>query len=524
MRFFVFLLFCCFSIHTFSQGKKIIIDSAKFNKIDEANYPGATIFLGDVKMIHEGAVLRCNRAFYYKESNIFKAIGNVRINQGDTIFQNSDYVDYDGNTKKIFSWGDVVLRDPKMTLKTDTLQFNREEKILIYDDYATIQDSASVLKSKNGKYFLNQKKFKATVNVTIDSEDSFIESERLDYYTNTGQSYLYGPSTITDKNDPNKIYTEKGAYNTRTDISHFIKNNKLYLNNQTIEADSIYYDKVRGFASAVKNIRIIDTVESFVARGNYAELFEAKDSLFLTDKAVAISVVELDSMFIHGDVIRVTGKPEERRIKTFYNVKIFKSDLQGKCDSLFTNQKKGITKMFVDPILWSKKSQITGDSIFLLSNKETEKLDSLKVLGNSFIIQQDSLDPKNYNQIKGKNMFGKFQDNELISMLVRGNAQAINYNRNNEGELETVTKQLCSNILFGFENSEIISIDCQIQSDGKTYPPSQFPEPEKKLKGFIWREPERPLTKNDIFKKDDKKENDKKDNNKQEPKLSLKNN
>ena len=266
----------------------------------------------------------------------------------------------------------------------------------------------------------------------------------------------------------------------------------------------MYYDKLRGFASATKNIRVIDTIENFVAKGNYAELYQKRDSLFITDKAIAISVVEKDSTYIHGDIIRVTGKPVERRIHTFYNVKIFKSDLQGKCDSLFTNQKEGITKMFVEPILWSQSSQITGDSIYLLSNKETEKLDSLKVLGNAFIIQQDSLDPNNYNQIKGKSMFGKFKNNELVSLLVEGNAEAINYNRNNEGVLETITKQLCSNILFEFENSEITSINCQIQSDGKTYPPSQFPEPDRKLKGFIWRELERPLKKEDIFKKDKK--------------------
>ena len=502
MKYVIYLVLFLFSLNSFSQGKKITIKKSKFSNVDEENFPGATIFLGDVIMLHEGAILKCNKAYFYKEANLFKAIGNVRINQGDTIFQTSDYVDYNGNTKKIFSWGNVVLKDPKMTLKTDTLQFLRKEKILIYDDYATIKDSINVLKSKNGKYFLNQKKFIATVNVTIDNPDNFIESERIDYFTNTGQSYLYGPSTITDKKDGNKIFTEKGYYNTKTDISHFLENTTLYLNNKTIQADSIYYEKRNGFASATNNIKVIDSVENFVARGNYAELFELKDSLFLKDKAVAISLVEKDTMYIHGDIIRVTGKSEERRIKTFYNVKIFKSDLQGKSDSLFTNQKIGLTKMFIKPVLWSQSSQITGDSIFLLSNKETEKLDSLKVLGNAFIIQKDSLDPNNFNQIKGKNMFGKFVDNKLVSLLVKGNAEAVNYNRNNDGVLETVTKQFCSYIVFTFENNEVSSINCQVQSDGKTYPPSQFPEPEKKLKGFIWREKERPLKKEDIFIKD----------------------
>ena len=180
MKYALLLLFILFSISSYSQGKTIEIKRAKFTNVDEEKYPGATILLGDVIMLHEGAELKCDWALHYKKRGIFKAIGNVRINQGDTIFQTSDYVDYDGNTKKILSWGNVVLKDPKMTLKTDTLQFNRAQKILIYDDYATIQDSINTLKSKNGNYYLNLKKFRATVNVTIDNPDNFIESEQLD--------------------------------------------------------------------------------------------------------------------------------------------------------------------------------------------------------------------------------------------------------------------------------------------------------------------------------------------------------
>ena len=218
-------------------------------------------------------------------------------------------------------------------------------------------------------------------------------------------------------------------------------------------------------------------------------------------RAVAISVVENDSTFIHGDTLLVTGKKDHRIIRSYNNVKIFKLDLQGKCDSLYTDQSKGITKMYVDPILWSDKSQITGDSIKLLSNTTTEKLDSLKILGNSFIVQKDSIDPENFNQIKGRNMYGKFIENQLKTLLVKGNGEAVNFNRNDEGVLETITKQFCSNIEFELIDSEINEIKCLNMSDGKTYPPSMYPENDRRLKGFIWRESEQPKTKEDIFKK-----------------------
>ncbi|MGY8939622.1 MAG: OstA-like protein, partial [Flavobacteriales bacterium] len=177
-------------------------------------------------------------------------------------------------------------------------------------------------------------------------------------------------------------------------------------------------------------------------------------------------------------------------------------DLQGKCDSLHTNQQSGVTKMFRNPILWSDGNQITGDTIHLISDINTEQLDSLKVLNNAFIVSKDSLATNEYNQIKGRNMFGKFIANKLDLLLVKGNAESIYYNRSEEtGDIETITKEISSNIEFTLEKGQIISMKYLKSSDGKTHPPSQFPESETKLNGFVWRAKEQPMTKNDIFTK-----------------------
>ena len=101
-------------------------------------------------------------------------------------------------------------------------------------------------------------------------------------------------------------------------------------------------------------------------------------------------------------------------------------------------------------------------------------------------------------------MYGKFIENKLRTLLVKGNGQAVNFNRNDNGVLETITKQLCSNIEFELIDNEIDQIKCLKQSDGKTYPPSKFPEVDRKLQGFLWREDEQPKTKDDIFIKDGK--------------------
>jgi lipopolysaccharide export system protein LptA len=498
-----FLLFNCLG---FSQSQKMIYSAAQ-QFVDEEKYPGATVLIGNVKMMHAGAVLTCKQALFYQKENFFKALENVVINQGDTITQTSDYLDYDVNSKQALSWGNVVLKDPEMTLTSDTLQFDRLNQKLYYQSYATIKDKTNTLKSKNGTYYLETKKFTATTRVSVVNPEHNLVSNHLNYYTNSGFTYLYGPSTITNTENENKIYCERGFYNTKTDISYFVKNAKLYLKERTVEGDSLYYDKKKGFASATNNIQVIDTVKNFVTRGNYAEIFEKSDSLYIIKRAVAISIVEKDSTFIHGDTLLVTGIPEKRIVRIYHNVKIFKSDLQGKCDSIHTDQTSGITKMFINPVLWSDRNQITGDIIHLLSDVVTEKLDSLKVLSNAFIVSKDSLSTSDFNQIKGRNMFGKFTANKLNNLLVKGNAESVYYNRNEETDsIETITKEISSNIEFTLEKGQITTIKYLKTSEGKTYPPSLFPEDSRRLEGFIWRESEQPNTKEDIFKKGDDKE------------------
>ena len=500
MKRFSFLLLILFTSISFCQEKRKIEYQAEIQEADEEKYPGASILIGNVKMNHEGIDLTCQQALYYKKENFFKAIGNVFIKQGDTITQTSDYADYDANSKQALSWGNVILKDPTMTLTTDTLQFDRLNQKLYYKSYATIKDETNTLKSKIGNYYLESKKFTATTRVTVVNPEHNLESNHLDYYTDSGYTYLYGPSTITNTENQNKIYCERGFYNTKTDISHFVKKAKLYLKERTVEGDSLYYDKNKGFASATNNIQVIDTLQNFVTKGNYAEIFEEKDSLFVIKKAVAISIVEKDSTFIHGDTLLVTGRAKKRIIRAYHHVKIFKADLQGKCDSIHTNQETGLTKLYKNPVVWSDKNQITGDTIYLKSNIDTKKLDSLKVFNNSFIVSKDSLSENDFNQIKGRNMFGKFEKNKLRNLLVKGNAESVYYNRNEETNvIETITKEISSNIEFLLFAGVIESIKYLKASDGKTYPLSMLPEDVKKLKGFIWRESEQPKKMEDIF-------------------------
>lgn len=501
MKYYLLLLLIISSVALNAQQKRIEILHADNSIEDDERYPNGTVLLGDVFIEHEGFTLRSKKAIYYKLQNIIRAFGNVVLNQGDTITQTSDYVQYNGNTKKAKSWGKVFLTDPIMSLTTDTLDFDRMKQLLYYKSGAIIKDTANVLESKKGNYYLQTSKFEALSDVVLTNPDYVLNSEQLDYYTNNGQAFLYGPSTIVGED--NHIYTENGFYDTQKDISYFTKNSVLTYQNRSITADSLYYDRNQGFASATNNIKMLDTLNKVVVRGNYGEFFQKLDSAYVINRAVAITEIDKDSMYVHGDTLLVTGKPESRVVRAYNRVKFFKSNLSGKCDSIHSNQKTGLTQMFSKfkkPVLWSQESQITGDTIHLISNPETEKLDSLKILRNAFVIQKDSA---GYNQIKGRNILGKFIENDLEDVNVIGNAESIFYVRDDEDNLNGIDKSTCSRINFKMRNKKIRDITYFVDPEGTIFPPSQLPIGERTFTGFTWRDSEKPNKMEDIFIKDE---------------------
>lgn len=482
-----------------SQHKQIKILHSDYTFTDEEKYPNAVVAMGNVMVEHEGATMQCKQALIYQKSNIIKAFGDVLINQGDTLTQSSKYVDYNGNTKIAKSWGKVILKDPKMTLTTDTLQFDRGQQLLYYDDHATITDFTNTLNSKIGKFYLKENKFEALSSVVITNPENTVNSDHLEYFTNTGKTYLFGPSTVKDS--VNTLFCENGFHDTRTKISIFTKNSKITYKDRIIESDSIYYDEIKKYASANGNIKVTDTLNKTIVKGQYSEYFEALDSVYIVGKPYAINYQEKDSAYVHGDTLMITGKPQERIVRAYHRVKLFKSDVQGKCDSIFINEKLGITKMYRKPVLWNAKNQITGDTIQFQSNVETNKIDSLKVYNNAFVISKDSVGD-GYNQIKGKFLYGKFVRDTLDNVLVTGNGQMLNYNRDEKKELIGISKVICSDLSFRLAHGKLNEVKFITKPDGKTYPESQFPKEEDKLEGFEWREAERPLTWEDIFKYD----------------------
>jgi lipopolysaccharide export system protein LptA len=515
------LVFLSFS-QGWSQEKKrikIISTGRGFDQPEEEG--GGLVFQRDdrtqVHFLYDGIDMWCDKAIYYEQDDFIEAYGKVIMKQGDSVNMTAKYVEYSGNTQLALASGDVVLKEPQSTLTTDTLWMDRQRQQAFYNTGGkVVKDTSGTITSNIGRYYFNSKKYQFVSNVVLVNPDYVLNTERLDFFTETGHAYLFGPSTINGTTS--KIYCERGFYDTKENFGHFQKNARIDYDNRIVEGDSLYFDRNRDFASANNNIKVTDTLNNSVVKGHYAEVYKARDSIFITKRALAISVQDRDSIYIHADTLMLTGPPEKRITRAYYDVRVYKSDLAGKSDSLHANHATGLLQMMNlsrfnsadafatdrKPVLWNLGNQMTGDTIHLISNVKTEKLDSLKVFNNAFLISKDTLSQDGYNQVKGKELIGLFRDNELYNVDINKNAEVIQYSRDSDGELIGINKSKSGSINIQLVNNGIEVITLLNRPDGNISPESQFPKNANKLRGFDWREEERPLSVEDLFSDDEK--------------------
>jgi len=512
-----------------AQESKIIqIRQAGGSTQDQERFPDANIlFKSDEKRVllyHEGALIESDQAYFYKKKNYFKAIGDVIFTQGDSLRMTCKTIEYKGKTKTAYAQGNVYLVRPDMTLRTEVLNLDRINEKAFYNTPGVIVDSTSTLTSNQGLYFMDEKKYRFISDVTIKNPDYVVNSERLDYFTESNEAYLHGNSRI--KGETYTVLCERGFYDMEREKGIFKQNAILFYNNKIIQGDSLYFENDRNYAAATKNISIIDTLNNSIITGHYGEIFKERDSAIITRRAMAINIIDQDSLFIHADTLVATGPKEKRILRAYYDVRILKSDIRGRSDSLFLDESIGLIKLLRkpltkeqeqiftaqdftknNPVMWFDKSQMTGDEIQLLSNTQTRKLDSLKIDGKVFIIEKDTLSDNGYQQIKGGLLRGAFKESKLDNIVITKNTEMVYYLYNDENfQLIGIDKTTCSALKMSFWDGQIDDITFLVSPNGNVYPEDELPENDRTLKGFIWRIAERPETIEDLFDENDKEE------------------
>lgn len=206
----------------------------------------------------------------------------------------------------------------------------------------------------------------------------------------------------------------------------------------------------------------------------------------------AIKVKPDTAVFNPADTVQA------RIIKAYHGVKVFKTNIQAKTDSLFYTSADSTLRCYSNPIIWSEGSQQVGDTIYV--QFKNKKLNNLQAFRNAFLVNtpKDSL---RFNQIKGRVMTGFFKDGKFKYLYVDGNAESIYYTQDDSTKVyKEMNQTLSSRIKFVFKDNEN-EIENYVLINGieGALNPDNTVVKDLTLKGFSWKPKERPQSKKDAI-------------------------
>lgn len=275
------------------------------------------ILAGNVQFRRGGMYMYCDSAHFSDITGNFDAFGNVRMEQGDTLFIYADQLAYEDERKLAVLYADegkdVRLINKDVTLETPVFNYDMGIDLGYYENVGgKLFDSLNTLTSLDGEYNPTTKEAIFTSNVHLQSRNTNnadtleIYTQNLYYNTLTHIALMDDESTV--RNADGIIYTSNGEYNTESTITQLFNRSTVVsmMENSrgtTLTADTIYYDRKLGRGEAFGNMILTDTINKMILEGNYGYFDSMIDSAFVTGHARVISYQPVNDRDFNPDMV-----------------------------------------------------------------------------------------------------------------------------------------------------------------------------------------------------------------------------
>ena len=412
------------------QRDKVFLERANEMRAEQGK--DYQIVVGDVEFRKGDMFMYCDSAHFYDNPGALQAYGNVRMEQGDTLFVYADELNYADSTQLAILYADpgkkVRLINKDVTLTTDVFNYDMGIELGYYEVGGVLTDKENRLDSWYGEYSPSSKDalFKENVHLNSLGENDTLDiyTEEMLYNTLTHIAILDTTSTIISADGT--IYTTSGVYNTETSQADLYHRSLVVASNgNTLTGDTLYYDRNLGFGEAFGNIELTDTTNKVILNGDYGFYFEIADSALVTGRALAKEYSSpSDTLYMHGDTIRtfIVITPEQalndsvtvpadttHHLIAAPHVKFFRNDLQGLCDSMTFVQRDSMMYMNYHPVVWNESKQIFGNVIQVHLRDSTADWARLPEFG----FMAEWIDEEFYNQLTGKEMYATFANGTI---------------------------------------------------------------------------------------------------------------
>ncbi len=462
--------------------------------------PDAQIVKGHVQFMHKGAKMWCDSAYFYQQTNSFRAFGHVRMVQGDTLSLTCERAYYDGQAQLMEARKNVWLKHRGQTLNTDSLNYDRLYNNAYFFEGGTLTDKNQKLVADWGQYNTQTREAVFYYNVKMIENDRIITTDTLQYNTLTSMAHVLGPSQITSKTGV--IETRDGYLNTKTSMSTLYGRSTVNDKDKTITGDSLYYDDKTGQSEGYGDVVYVDKKNKNSLLCQRFKYNEKTGAGWATGKLLAKDYSQKDTLYVHADSVKfftynINTDSVYRMAHCFKHVRAYRQDVQAVCDSMVANSKDSCLTMYRDPIVWNANRQLLGEVIKIYMQDSTVK--EAHVLGQALSVEQMP-DSVHFNQLSSKDMFAYFIDGNVRRNDAVSNVRSIYFSVDDKDSTLIGLNYLETDTMRMF-----ISAERQLQKiwtcrfEATLYPMSQIPPGKEKLEAFGWFDYVRPLNKDDLF-------------------------
>ena len=489
-----------------NQTNKVFLENADILKANEAISRDYQVLKGNVRFRRGDMYMFCDSAYFYPETSSLDAFGHVRMTQGDTLWVYSDVLHYYGDQGVAELRSNVRLENRSTTLLTDALDYEINSNVGYYFNGGTIVDNRNntELRSQYGRYELDTKQaeFSRDVHLVNDRYEMF--TDLLDYNTQSHIAHITSETFIIS--DSNTINTTNGWYNTSADDATLYERALITAKDgKTLLGDTVYYNRSRNYGEARGDVVITDPGNKVILDGNYGYHDDNAHYSFVTGRARAREFSQKDTIYLHADTLCTlinfvpndsTGGDSVRVLRAFNQVRFYRSDVQGICDSLQLSEADTIINMYNHAVVWNLERQIFGDEINIHLNDSAADWATLPTGG----FMAEHLGEVYYDQLSGKKMKAWFEEKELRRLDVDGNVQVIMFPQEEDSTYNKMVNAESSYLRLNLKpKQEVDRITMWPEVSGKVTPLYLVRKTELYLPQFQWYDALRPKTPDDIY-------------------------
>ena len=487
--------------------------------------------IGNVQIIQENTTLASDRIEYVANENLAKVRGGlVQLMDKDGNILNTNYLNYntkdsiatffngaamsnaDGNIMesergsyiaqgKVFRFRDSVqMFTDSVCIVSNRVDYHTDTDVAVFFDKTTAWKDGNILYANSGYFDRKANLLAFNKDSYILTKDQELWADTLKYWRNSGNVELYRNVQVLDTVQSAICLADKAVYipqPRRIELSQKPVVGMYSYENDV--ADTLF---LSGDRIIYSTIRMCEIDSSVIAAADERLSLSAIDPIALHDLErrknagkVAATGVTQDSVAVEEVIVLpAQDTTQVPFVDIFHNVKFYRSDVQGVCDSLVYTGLDSMIRFYSRPAMWHKKtSQFTADSIqAVLKDK---KLDKINLLSNAFIaMQEDSL---HYNQIKSTEMAAYFSDGLLYRFDALGGVSSIFYMAE-DSVITLMDQEECKMMTAKIKDNNVQRTRSIGDLKQNVYPVFNLDMDKQRLRGFEWRGSECPQSRFDI--------------------------